>query len=85
MPNASGPPTSPSPSRRTPPRCAAAAIGVLDWALVATFTAGTMAGSVAGTRMAGRVSSGMLKRAFAFLLLGVSAFILVQSGQALVA
>lgn len=53
-------------------------IGVdLDWPLVLTFTAATMAGSVAGARVAGKLPAARLKQAFALLLLAVAAFMLL--------
>lgn len=55
----------------------------LDWPLVATFTVATMAGSVVGARLAGRLDPKLLKKAFATLLLVVAAYTLVTTGLAL--
>ena len=55
----------------------------LDWPFVAAFTVATMIGSLGGVRVAGAVDPALLKRAFAILLLVVSAYTLVSTGMAL--
>lgn len=56
------------------------ALGVtLDWVFVGAFTAATIVGSVFGARLAGRLDAAVLKRAFAWLLVAVSAYMLVTS------
>jgi uncharacterized protein len=51
----------------------------LDWSLLASFTLLTVLGAVAGTALAPKVPQHMLKRAFALLLLAMSAFVLYQN------
>lgn len=56
------------------------ALGVsLDWVFIGVFTAATMVGSVFGARLAGRLDAALLKRAFAWLLVAVSIYMLVTS------
>jgi len=51
----------------------------IDWALMGSFTAVTVAASFAGTRIAHRFSQNTLKRAFAVCLLFVATYILLKS------
>lgn len=51
----------------------------LDWLFVGAFTAATMVGSVFGARLSGRLDAAVLERAFAWLLVAVSAYMLVTS------
>ena len=51
----------------------------LDWLFVGAFTAATMVGSIFGARLSGRLDAAVLKRAFAWLLVAVSAYMLVTS------
>lgn len=51
----------------------------IDWALMSSFTAVTVAASFAGTRIAHRFSQDTLKRAFAVFLLFVASYILLKS------
>ena len=55
----------------------------IDWAVVATFTAVAIVGSLVGGRIAGRVSPQHLTRAFAVLLIAVAAYTAVRSIPAL--
>lgn len=51
----------------------------IDWPVMAAFTAVTVAGSFAGTRLAHRFSPEMLKRSFGGFLLLVASYILLKS------
>jgi len=51
----------------------------VDWALMASFTLMTVAGSFAGTRIAHRFSHEKLKKSFAIFLLVVATYILLKS------
>ena len=51
----------------------------IDWAMMGAFTAVTIAGSFAGTRLAHRFSQEMLKRSFGGFLVVVASYILVKS------
>ena len=51
----------------------------IDYALMGAFTAVTVAGSFAGTRLAGYVSQATLKKTFAWFLVLVASYILVKS------
>lgn len=55
----------------------------LDWLFIGVFTAATMVGSLGGARLAGRLDAAVLKRAFAWLLVAVSAYMLVTSAVTL--
>ncbi|MET8827315.1 sulfite exporter TauE/SafE family protein [Streptomyces sp. NPDC004610] len=50
----------------------------VDWARVAPFAAAAVLGAWDGRRLAAKVSSGTLQRVFAWALLGVAAFMLVD-------
>lgn len=49
------------------------------WAVIAPFTLAAIAGSSAGKRVADRVSSAQLTRAFAVLLLAVASYVLLRA------
>ncbi len=51
----------------------------VDWGLMASFTAVTVIGSFAGTRLAHRFSQEALKRAFGFFLVLVATYLLLKS------
>ena len=51
----------------------------VDWSIMASFTAVTVAGSFAGTRLAHRFSQETLKRSFAVFLIFVATYILLKS------
>lgn len=51
----------------------------IDWATMGAFTAVTIAGSFAGTRLAHRVSQEVLKRSFGGFLVVVASYMLLQS------
>jgi len=51
----------------------------IDWSVMGAFTAVTVLGSFAGTRLAGHISQAALKRAFAWFLVCVAAYILLKS------
>lgn len=55
----------------------------LDWPFVAAFTLATTVGSLGGVRVAGRADPVLLTRAFAILLLAVSAHTLISTGLTL--
>ncbi|OKI02178.1 integral membrane family protein [Streptomyces sp. CB02923] len=55
------------------------AAGSLDWAVVGPFTAAAVLGAWDGKRLAAKVSGPRLQRLFAFVLLGVAAFMLVEA------
>lgn len=58
--------------------------GLIDWTLAAVFVAGGVLGSVAGTRLARRLSGGgQLTTLFAGLILVVAAYMLWKSGSTL--
>jgi len=61
--------------------------GLIDWPLAGTFIVGGILGSFAGTALAGRLSAGKgrLNTLFAGLILIVAAYMLYQSGAALLA
>lgn len=51
----------------------------VDWGLMASFTAVTVVGSFAGTRLAHRFSQEALKRSFVVFLIFVATYILLKS------
>jgi len=51
----------------------------VDWAMMASFTAVTVTGSFAGTRLAHRFSQETLKRSFGVFLIFVATYILLKS------
>ncbi len=51
----------------------------IDWTIMGSFTAVTIAGSFAGTRLAHRFSQEMLKRSFGGFLVIVATYILIKS------
>ncbi|MDD5403670.1 MAG: sulfite exporter TauE/SafE family protein [Sulfuricella sp.] len=51
----------------------------VDWMMMVSFTAVTVAGSFAGTRLAHRVSQETLKRSFGVFLVFVASYILLKS------
>lgn len=51
----------------------------IDWSVMGSFTAVTIAGSFAGTRIAHRFSPEMLKRGFGGFLVVVASYILIKS------
>jgi uncharacterized membrane protein YfcA len=51
----------------------------IDWGTMASFTAVTVAGSFAGTRLAHRFSQETLKRGFGWFLIFVASYILLKS------
>ncbi|MFI2235990.1 sulfite exporter TauE/SafE family protein [Streptomyces chrestomyceticus] len=53
--------------------------GALDWAVVGPFTAAAVLGAWDGKRLAAKVSGPRLQRLFAFALLAVAAFMLVEA------
>ena len=55
----------------------------VDWSIVAPFTVAAVLATLVGKRLADRLSGGALTRAFALLLIAVSAFVTFQSVQAL--
>lgn len=55
----------------------------LDWPLVGTFAAAAVVGNLLGGRVAGRVRSESLQRAFALLLLTVAVYVGVRAGLGL--
>ncbi|MEU7189783.1 sulfite exporter TauE/SafE family protein [Streptomyces sp. NPDC045369] len=55
------------------------AAGALDWAVVGPFTAAAVLGAWDGKRLAGKISGPRLQRLFAFALLAVAAFMLVEA------
>lgn len=54
----------------------------LDWGFLAAFTSMTVAGTLAGTALVRHVPAATLRRAFAFLLLGVGTFVLYMNRSA---
>lgn len=61
-----------------------AASGLVDWALAGVFILGGVVGSLAGTRIAKRLSSsGQLVTVFAVLIFVVAAYMLYKSGNAI--
>ncbi|AUI53703.1 sulfite exporter TauE/SafE family protein [Arthrobacter crystallopoietes] len=50
----------------------------LDWGLVAAVTAAAIAGSVAGSRLAGRIPEAALRKGFGIFVLAMGVFVLVQ-------
>lgn len=54
------------------------------WAVIVPFTVAAIAGSVAGRRIAGRVSGASLGRAFAGLLIAVAVYVAIRTGLDLV-
>ncbi|MCF6524236.1 sulfite exporter TauE/SafE family protein [Streptomyces sp. JJ36] len=50
----------------------------IDWALTLAVTGAAVAGSLAGARLAGRVPAALLSRIFAWFVLAMGAFVLVQ-------
>jgi len=57
--------------------------GTLDWRVAVPFTLAAMAGSVVGSRVAGRVDHGRLTRVFVVLLVVVALYTGVRSGMEL--
>ena len=55
------------------------AVFSLDWALVAAFTGAAVAGTLAGTRLAGRVNPQRLSAAFTVLIIAVAGYTLARS------
>ena len=53
----------------------------IDWTIMVYFTAVTVAGSFAGTRLASRFSQERLKRSFGIFLAVVASYILIKSAQ----
>ncbi|MER5209754.1 sulfite exporter TauE/SafE family protein [Streptomyces sp. NPDC002838] len=53
--------------------------GHLDWAVIAPFTGAAILGAWDGKRLAAKVPSAALQRTFAFVLLAVAAFMLVDA------
>jgi len=53
----------------------------IDWSMMMSFTAVTIAGSFAGTRLAHRFSQEMLKRSFGGFLVIVATYILIKSAS----
>jgi uncharacterized membrane protein YfcA len=51
----------------------------VDWGIMASFTAVTVAGSFAGTRLAHRFSQDALKRAFGWFLVVIATYLLFKS------
>ncbi|MFP3992528.1 TSUP family transporter, partial [Streptomyces sp. E11-3] len=51
----------------------------LNWAVIAPFTATAILGAWDGKRLAAKVSSTLLQRVFAVVLLAVAAFMLVDA------
>ncbi|MDX2828783.1 sulfite exporter TauE/SafE family protein [Streptomyces ipomoeae] len=51
----------------------------LDWAVVAPFTGAAILGAWDGKRLAGKVSGDTLRRTFAWVLLAVAAFMLIDA------
>jgi uncharacterized membrane protein YfcA len=51
----------------------------IDYTLMGAFTAVTVVGSFAGTRLAGYISQSTLKKAFAWFLAVVASYILLKS------
>ncbi|PJE95850.1 hypothetical protein CUT44_21625 [Streptomyces carminius] len=54
----------------------------IDWALTAAVTAVAVAGSLAGAKLAGRVPAAALSRGFAWFVLAMGAFTLLQQAPA---
>ncbi|MEE1942927.1 sulfite exporter TauE/SafE family protein [Streptomyces sp. TRM 70361] len=54
----------------------------VDWALTAAVTSAAVAGSLAGAKLAGRVPAAALSRAFAWFVLAVGTFTLLQQAPA---
>lgn len=50
----------------------------LDWALIGGVTLAAIAGSLAGTRLAGRIPEASLRRGFGIFVLAMGTFVLVQ-------
>ena len=55
----------------------------LDWPLIGVFTLAALAGTLAGTRIASRVSASRLTAAFTVLLIAVAAYTMSRSLPAL--
>jgi uncharacterized membrane protein YfcA len=67
---------------------AAAAVGYrgqasIDWTVVMAFTACAIGGSLIGARLVGRVSSGELRKGFAWFLVVIAVFVLWQNRHTL--
>ena len=56
--------------------------GTVPWAVVVPFTLAAIAGSLAGKRVADRISGTSLTRAFAALLVVVAGYVAVRAGLA---
>ncbi|MCG3042678.1 sulfite exporter TauE/SafE family protein [Streptomyces fenghuangensis] len=54
----------------------------IDWALTLAVTGSAIVGSLAGARLAGRVPADVLSRLFAWFVLGMGTFVLVQQAPA---
>ena len=57
--------------------------GDVAWAVVVPFTLAAIAGSLAGMRVADRISGTSLTRAFATLLVVVAGYVAIRAGMAL--
>lgn len=55
----------------------------IDWKIIGVFALAAIIGSLAGTRVASRVPTGSLQRAFAVLLIVVAAYTGIRSGIAI--
>jgi len=55
------------------------ALFTLDWALVAAFTGAAVLGTLAGTRLAGRISPQRLSAAFTLLIIAVAGYTFARS------
>lgn len=55
------------------------AVFTLDWTLIGAFTAAAMLGTLAGTRLAGRISPRRLGTAFTVLIIAVAGYTLTRS------
>ena len=53
--------------------------GVFHWSVIVPFTVAAILGSLAGKRVADRISGASLTRSFAVLLLLVAAYVLVRA------
>jgi uncharacterized membrane protein YfcA len=60
------------------------ASGSIDWAVALIFTAGAIAGALAGRRVGGHVQPRRLGRLFALLLIAVAVLLVVENASAAV-
>lgn len=51
---------------------------ILDWRLILVLSSTAVIGSVVGARLAGKVPSAILRRAFAWMILGMAVFFIAQ-------